>query len=320
MKAEYLVAKGVIVVAASGNDNKAYLASPANSESTIGVGGFICDPNTSGTYGEYGEVYSAGNRGNGLDVLGPCYISAPQKGTTNGYTEFGGTSSATPFVAGMVALWLDKNPSLVNDNDGDGNQDIKQLMMASAEDTTGDSVPGWDSTHGAGKVSMTTQNSFYYTDVSYSMSSAPQVFRIYSGSKSYARNNEPLWPVESGGCDYYEVFVSKENLVVPITANVICDPDLSVQMKILDRYGNTLKSTTIAAGETGSLTYTHTSELRAYYYVFVKATSNTDEGDYWGDWYDINIHATVTSSGGGSPKPPPEPLFIPSPLVTSVFL
>ena len=62
------------------------------------------------------------------DVLAPGVniTSASIENGANGYVERTGTSPATAFVSGMIALYLDYDESLANDTDGDGYPDIKQ--------------------------------------------------------------------------------------------------------------------------------------------------------------------------------------------------
>ncbi len=62
------------------------------------------------------------------DLVAPgVHITSADANTTNGYVTFNGTSMATPFVAGVVALMLDQNPALTP-------AQIKTLLRSTAID------------------------------------------------------------------------------------------------------------------------------------------------------------------------------------------
>lgn len=109
------VDQGLVVVVAAGNSGpKTYtIGSPGAAEKVITVGS-IADVGQKGFF--LNSWSSRGPTADGRikpDVCAPGYlIMAAKAGTTNGYVEYSGTSMATPFVAGTVALMLDANPSL----------------------------------------------------------------------------------------------------------------------------------------------------------------------------------------------------------------
>ena len=129
--------RGTILLFAGGNgaikEDNSNKDGYANSIYTIAVGAI----NNQGTRAEYSE------RGANLVVCAPSDGSASQLAitttdrtgadgyatgdyTTNSYdTGFGGTSSATPTVAGIVALVLQANPNL-------GWRDVQEILMKSA--------------------------------------------------------------------------------------------------------------------------------------------------------------------------------------------
>lgn len=80
----------------------------------------------------------------------------PGDATSENYTPgFGGTSSATPMVAGIVALMLSKNPKL-------SPAKVKQILRDTADDID---IPGIDDKTGAGRVNAEAAvmaTSFYF--------------------------------------------------------------------------------------------------------------------------------------------------------------
>lgn len=99
-----LIADGLIVVAAAGNQNRdACSYSPASELSVISVGG-IDRAELRASYSNYGacvDIFAPGS-----DLVGG-WIGAPDT-----YRSSSGTSNAAPIVSGIVALMLEDNPSL----------------------------------------------------------------------------------------------------------------------------------------------------------------------------------------------------------------
>lgn len=128
-------ARGVVVVAAAGNDGTSLPATPAQFGDTIYVGAV----NPEGVLTEFS------NHGPWLSLVAPGVdmFSADRSGT-NQYSYQSGTSQATPVVAGAAALLLSAHPALTP-------RQVKEILEASATDL---GPPGRDPFYGAGLVNI----------------------------------------------------------------------------------------------------------------------------------------------------------------------
>jgi len=139
----YSVANGSVTIAASGNVNTQMDFYPASYEQCIAVGAMSpccerkqginsCDaePGWGSTYGEQ------------IDVVAPG-VRIFSTGKRAGYwTEFNGTSSACPHVAGIAGLMLSYNPNL-------NPETVRELLRQGADDIEDE---GYDIETGYGKV------------------------------------------------------------------------------------------------------------------------------------------------------------------------
>ncbi|RLT42520.1 MAG: DUF11 domain-containing protein, partial [Chloroflexi bacterium] len=127
----YAVSKGVVVVAAAGNDNTSANRYPAVYETVVAVGAT-----------DYNNArWSLSNFGPNVDVMAPgASVWSTRPGNT--YAFMSGTSMATPHAAGVAALILSINPNLTS-------AEVKQALQDTATDM-GD--PGYDSMHGYGRI------------------------------------------------------------------------------------------------------------------------------------------------------------------------
>lgn len=155
--ANFLVAQGITIVAAAGNDGPGNtgLTAPCAADNAICVAAM----NDQGTVPRTGDIIanfsSRGPRANdgdldSVDELKP-EISAPgvsinsaNNDTVSGYVNLSGTSMASPHVAGAAALIKQINPTI---NPGS----IKNLMIQTAEDWGG---AGWDADSGNGYLDV----------------------------------------------------------------------------------------------------------------------------------------------------------------------
>jgi hypothetical protein len=135
------VAAGIVVAVAAGNGGPGIctIKSPGAAARAITVGN-MADPGAGGWYLRYDT--SRGPTADGRmkpDVSAPgVEVISAQAGTTNGYVGKDGTSMATPLVAGLSLLMLERKPTLTSDQ-------IKDILHSTAVDwgRGGDStVPG----------------------------------------------------------------------------------------------------------------------------------------------------------------------------------
>lgn len=135
MAVNFAHANGVVVVAASGNAGNFGVDFPAAYPVAIAVG--ATDFND--------EVRDFSNTGPNLDVVAPSDVPSTRGTNDSQYDpSFNGTSSATPHVAGLVALMLSVNPSLTP-------EEIRTAIRENADDL---GAEGFDNVFGAGRINV----------------------------------------------------------------------------------------------------------------------------------------------------------------------
>jgi len=123
--------RGAVICVATGNEHASSIGFPSTHEKAIAVG--ACN--------DRGRRSSYSNFGTGIDIVAPSDDDdARRQGITTtdvhlrgkGYSsgaycdDFGGTSSATPLVAGVAALVLSANPRLKG-------SEVRDVLMSTAE-------------------------------------------------------------------------------------------------------------------------------------------------------------------------------------------
>ncbi len=156
----YALAHNVVVVACMMNDNTDSVYYPAKYSGVIAVG--ATNPNDSRANPFFWSGSSGSNYGSHISVVAPGnYIFGLDSRSNTNYNRYwGGTSQATPHVAGLASLLL------AQDNTRTPAQ-IKSLIEITAQDRVGptsEDTPGWDKYYGYGRI-----NAFkalnYYTNI-----------------------------------------------------------------------------------------------------------------------------------------------------------
>lgn len=131
---DYVVAKGIIVVAAAGNDGNNTLYYPAAFDSVTGVGAISQDKSV--------PYYSQRNDSVSVAAPGDAVLTLDN---SEQYYFMSGTSAAAPFVTALAAIAKNLDPSITS-------QDFKRLIEETAVDA-GDE--GYDTDYGYGIVNAT---------------------------------------------------------------------------------------------------------------------------------------------------------------------
>lgn len=145
---DYAHTNGVTIVACMMNENNSVTYYPAGYQNTIAVGS--TNPNDERSSPFFWNTNSGSNYGQHIDVVAPGnYIYGLSYNSNTNYESYwGGTSQATPLVAGICSLLVAQNPSITPD-------EIRTVLRDSAEDQVGDAsedVQGFDQYYGYGRV------------------------------------------------------------------------------------------------------------------------------------------------------------------------
>ncbi|WP_432406468.1 S8 family serine peptidase [Wukongibacter sp. M2B1] len=258
------VASGITVVVAAGNDGpgKYTIGSPGAASDVITVANMI-------DVGEDGfGLAPSSSRGPTADermkpdIGAPgTKITAPQANSTNGYVTYSGTSMATPFTAGTIALMLDANDNLTPTQ-------IKNILTSTAQDWAAN---GQDIEYGHGRL-----------DGYEAIKEAGGFSGSNIATPDHMYGSEDL--ASKGSTDTWEFTVDDTDYPICITL-VIADwegsywggkPDFDLYL--YDSNGNQLKSSTgTSRQESISFTPTSTGTYQ------IKVYSYSDSGDYFFD-------------------------------------
>jgi len=129
----YAMDRGVVVVAAAGNDGRSGLVYPAGYEGVVAVGASDAEL----------EAASFSNRGKELDVLAPG-VGLPAAYAEKMAVSMSGTSASAAVFSGAVAALMSKEPGL-------GAQAAASVLISQADEA---GVPGTDVKSGKGMLDL----------------------------------------------------------------------------------------------------------------------------------------------------------------------
>ena len=231
---------GIVVVCAAGNDGTDAPAWPSDAEDAISV----INLNQSDVR------FSSSNYGEAKDIAAPgYYILSTYNG--GGYGYMTGTSMASPVVAGVAALLLDKDNTLTVDQ-------VTQILYTTADDL-GD--PGKDIYYGYGRVNAAQAVTHVYDN-----SSEGDPYPILSGQMIASQIN----PVDD--TDWYSFTAESSD-----TAQVVVEglDSQSLTVEILNDVLTPLVSTTPGVSQS----YDFIPSAGSTYYVTV-AGYDSSIGEY----------------------------------------
>ncbi len=129
---DYAESRGVVIVAAAGNDGTANVAYPASYPEVVSVAA-VDARDRRAPFSNYGKV----------DVSAPGF-GLPSAWLNDSYVYLDGTSGATPLVTGAIVRLLSRDPTLTP-------QSVRDILAGTSNDL---GRPGHDPFYGAGRIDV----------------------------------------------------------------------------------------------------------------------------------------------------------------------
>lgn len=133
--------KGIVCVAAAGNDSASAKHYPAALADCIAVGSISKKDKVSAfsNYGSWVDIAAPGGERKTVDAddaIYSTYISKDGTASANSYANIRGTSQATPMVSAVAAMCLAANPELKNNKNSDTVDIIKNILVMTSDGVT----------------------------------------------------------------------------------------------------------------------------------------------------------------------------------------
>jgi serine protease AprX len=305
-------AAGKVVVVAAGNSG--------DEPSTVGAPGAAAGAITVGAVAEWSAPVGATNHSDGSflayfssrgptldgrvkpDVTSPgVSITSAEALTTSGYVTFSGTSMATPFVSGTVALALEASPTW-------GPADVRNALEGTAEDR---GIAGKDNDYGSGLI-----DGHAFVAAAASGASSGTAFPTWS-SISASVADHGVWN--------HSFSILADDLDVPIAATILIDgapvcvamffglcldydwgPDL--EARLVDPNGVEMDLSTCPLGDecgNGRQETVHAMPTVAGTYTL--QIFPTEDAPHDGRGGSFHVDLTTGPIVGSAPPPPPPP-------------
>lgn len=246
----YAHRRGVVMVAAIGNENSNHHNYPATYDEVIAVGGVNPDTADAAAQGplepqtpiatDFTVRAAYSDFGPHLDLVAPTQVYTTEYG--GGYSRnWSGTSAAAPHVAGVAALIEGAQPGLSPAR-------VRQLMLRTADDLKGKSaegiVDGWDQYTGYGRVNAFEAVSAAKagrippaTDIT-----SPDLFSTHTGKVRVRGFGGPAWKLELSqgvdGADWKQVASGSGTVRFSLDASKLEPGAWTLRLQSTDQQGN----------------------------------------------------------------------------------